>query len=212
MSYWDHRKPVRRARAVDIEAIARESVELLDAGGLRALTIRAVATRLDVAPASLYSRLKSADDLFDLALDQALNDDEEVQRAIREMGIHDLMLAFHQHLLRHPWACQVIGFRAPRGPGYLRLSERLCGLLTEAKVPDPLTASYALSNFVIGSATTAPASDDERFRPVDPHVAPLYAQLHADHVVGAHQIVSAGLAALLQHDLTALTVVDADRS
>lgn len=50
MGYWDHRKPVRRARAVDVEAIARESVELLDAGGLRALTIRAVAARLGVAP------------------------------------------------------------------------------------------------------------------------------------------------------------------
>lgn len=48
MGYWDHRKPVRRARAVDVEAIARESVELLDAGGLRALTIRAVAARLGV--------------------------------------------------------------------------------------------------------------------------------------------------------------------
>ncbi|MDN5724089.1 MAG: TetR/AcrR family transcriptional regulator, partial [Corynebacterium sp.] len=71
MSYWDHRKPVRRARAVNIEAIARESVELLDAGGLRSLTVRAVAARLGVAPASLYSRLESADDLFDLALDQA---------------------------------------------------------------------------------------------------------------------------------------------
>ena len=59
MSYWDHRKPVRRARAVDVEAIAGESVGLLDAGGLRALTVRAVAARLGVAPASLYSRVKS---------------------------------------------------------------------------------------------------------------------------------------------------------
>ncbi|MGP5053405.1 TetR/AcrR family transcriptional regulator [Brachybacterium alimentarium] len=203
MGYWDHRKPVRRARAVDVEAIARESVELLDAGGLRALTIRAVAARLGVAPASLYSRLESVDDLFDLALDRALSDDEHVQRGMREMGIHDLMLALHHHLLRHPWACQVIGFRAPRGPGYLRLSERMCSLLTDANVPNPLSTSYALSNFVIGSATTAPVSDDERFRPVDPSIAPLYAQLHAEHVVSAHQIVAVGLAALLQSDLTA---------
>ncbi|MGK4188079.1 TetR/AcrR family transcriptional regulator C-terminal domain-containing protein [Rothia koreensis] len=203
MSYWDHRKPVHRERAVDVEAIAHESVGLLNAGGLRALTVRSVAAQLGVAPASLYSRLESVDDLFDLALDQALNDDEDVQRGVCEMGIHGLMLTFYRHLLRHPWACQVIGFRAPRGPGYLRLSERMCNLLTEANVPDPLSTSYALTNFVIGSATTAPVSDDERCRPVDQSVAPLYAQLHAEHVVDAHQIVAVGLTDLLQHDLTA---------
>ncbi|WP_193072416.1 TetR/AcrR family transcriptional regulator [Brevibacterium sp. FME37] len=202
MSYWDHRKPMQRARAVDVEAIARESVGLLDAGGLRALTVRAVAARLGVAPASLYSRLNSADDLFDLALDQALTDDEYVQRGMGEMGIQDLMLAFHRHLLRHPWACQVIGFHAPRGPSYLRLSERMCSLLADVNVPDPLSTSYALSNFVIGSATTTPVSDDERSRPVDASIAPLYGKLHAEHVDSAHQIVATGLAALLHHGFT----------
>src|SRR5699024_1888631 len=142
MSYWDHRKPVRRARAVDVEAIAGASVGLLDAGGLRALTVRAVGARLGVAPAGLYSRVASVDDLFDLALDHALSEDEEMPRGMRELGTHDLMLAFHRHLLRHPWACQVIGFRAPRGPGYLRFSERMCSVLAEANVPDPLSASY----------------------------------------------------------------------
>ncbi|QDQ96057.1 TetR/AcrR family transcriptional regulator [Tomitella fengzijianii] len=202
MSYWEHRKPVRRARAVDVEAVARASAALMDAGGLGALTVRAVATRLGVAPASLYSRVESVDDLFDLALDQALSDDEDVQQGMRGMGIHDLMLAFHGHLLRHPWACQVIGFRAPRGPGYLRLSEHMCSLLTESNVQDPLSASYTLSNFVIGCATTASVSDDERFRPVDPRVAPLYARLHAEDAADAHRIVATGLAALLQYHST----------
>jgi len=203
MSYWDHRRPVRRERAVDVEAVARASVELLDAGGIRSLTVRAVAARLGVAPASLYSRLESVDDLFDLALDRALGDDEHVQRGMRETGIHDLMLAFYRHLLRHPWACQIISLRAPRGPSYLRLSERMCHLLTEAGAPDPLSTSYALSNYVIGSATTAPVRDDERARPVDPSVAPLYAQLHAEHVADAEQVVAGGLAALLRHDFAA---------
>src|SRR5690625_661596 len=126
MSYWEHRKPVRRARSVDVRDLARVAVELLDEGGLRALTIRAVAFRLDVAPASLYSRVTSVDDLFDLALDDALGNDVHLQRAREHADLHALMLAYYRHLVRHPWACQVIAMRAPRGPCYLLLSERMC--------------------------------------------------------------------------------------
>lgn len=199
MSYWEHRKPVRRARAVDVEAIAVASVALLDAGGLRALTVRAVAHRLDVAPASLYSRLHVVDDLFDIALDHALGADPDVEQGLRGLGIRDLMLVFHQHLCRHPWACQVIGMRTPRGPNYLRLSERMCRLLRDTGVPDPLGTSYTLSNYVIGSATTIPSAHDEVSSPIDAAIAPLYARLRTEHHVDHHQLLGDGLDALLAY-------------
>lgn len=84
VSYWDHRKPVQRHRAVDTTEIARASVTLLDEGGPRALTLRAVAQHVGVAPASLYSRVQSVDDLFDLALDAALTDDPTMQEAVSD--------------------------------------------------------------------------------------------------------------------------------
>ncbi|NED20783.1 TetR/AcrR family transcriptional regulator [Streptomyces sp. SID9913] len=198
MSYWEHRKPVRRARAVDVRDIARVAVDLLDEGGLRALTVRAVALRLDVAPASLYSRIASVDDLYDLALDEALGQDSETQRALLEAELHPLMLACYRHLVRHPWACQVIAMRAPRGPNYLRLSERLCALLARRGSADPLGDAYALSNFVIGSATTAPAARHEPDAPVDQKVAPFYASLHSAHRVDPEAVLDAGLQALLR--------------
>ena len=74
MSYWEHRKPVQRHRTVDIAEVARASGRLLDEGGLKTLTMRAVAQQVGVAPASLYSRVESVDDLFDLALDVVLAD------------------------------------------------------------------------------------------------------------------------------------------
>jgi AcrR family transcriptional regulator len=202
MSYWEHRKPVQRARAVDIDAVARASRDALDAGGLRALTLRAVAGELGVAPASLYSRVSGVEDLFDLALDAALGEDSEVRDCLERDDLHRILLAFFGHLIRHPWACHVIGFRAPRGPHYLHLSERLCTLLEEAGSSDPLTASYALSNFVIGSAMTAPISGDERAAPVDERIAPHYAALHARHradpqLADPQLIVDSGLSALL---------------
>lgn len=198
MSYWEHRKPVRRTRAVDVQDIARAAVTLLDDGGLRALTARAVATRLGVAPASLYSRVESVDDLFDLALDEALRNDPTVNQAIANAQLLELMHAYYRHLTNHRWACQVIGMRAPRGPNYLRLSERMVILLQQSGATDPLGAAYALSNFTIGSATTAPMADSERTMAVDIETAPTYARLHSEHRVDTEAIFTAGLAALLK--------------
>ncbi|MDO5669627.1 MAG: hypothetical protein Q4G50_06460 [Corynebacterium sp.] len=62
--------------------------------------------------------------------------------------------------------------RAPREPNYLALSERMCWLLEESGSTDPLSDAYALSNFVIGSATTAPMARQERQAPVDRSIAP----------------------------------------
>ena len=197
MSYWEHRKPVHRSRAVDVRDIARISVELLNEGGLRALTIRTVAAQLEVAPASLYSRIASVDDLFDLALDEALGQDAQVQQAAEQAGLHALLLAWYRHLVRHPWACQVIAMRAPRGPHYLRLSDRICVLLSEGVSADPLSDAYAVSNFVIGSATTVHVAGDERNAAVDDRIAPFYASLHAEHAVDAEAVLNAGLRALL---------------
>lgn len=197
MSYWDHRKPVKRARAVDVAQVAHVAVELLNGGGLPTLTIRGVAQRLDVAPSSLYSRLSSSDDLFDLALDHALGHDAQLQEARREATLHGLMLAYFRHLVRHPWACQVIAMRAPRGPNYLQLSERLCALLIKLGSPDPLGDAYLLSNFVIGSATTAPVTSHEREAPVDARLAPEYAALHREYRGDPEAVVISGLKALL---------------
>lgn len=195
MSYWEHRKPIRRSRAVDLREVARASIDLLDEGGLRALTVRAVAGQIGVAPASLYSRVESVDDLFDLAFDESLAS-EQLQTAVSHGGIIDLMTAYFRHLVRHRWACQVIGMRAPRGPNYLHLSERMIILLEQDGAADPLGAAYTLSNFVIGSATTAPMADDERAVPVDADVAPVYSRLHSEHAVDPEVLLTIGLTAL----------------
>lgn len=197
VSYWDHRKPVQRQRAVDVAEIARASVALLDEGGPRALTLRAVAQRVGVAPASLYSRVRSVDDLFDLALDFALADDSVMQQAVSDATLTDLMMAFFRHLVSHHWAGQVIGMRAPRGPAYVRLSERMCVLLEEAGVEDPLGASYRLSNLVIGSALTAPMAASEKTASIDAAQAPTYARLHREHHISPEAILADAIKALL---------------
>lgn len=172
-------------------------MRLLDEGGLRALTLRSVAQQVGVAPASLYSRVESVDDLFDLALDTALADDPVMSEAIRNADLPALMHAFFAHLTTHRWAGQVIGMRAPRGPAYLALSERMCVLLEQAGTPDPLGTAYRLSNLVIGASLTAPMASDEKRVAIDPDQAPTYARLHATHHISPHEILSDGITALL---------------
>lgn len=204
MSYWTTRRPVRRQRAVDVSALARAAVHLLDRGGLESLTARAVARELEVAPASLYSRVGTVEDILDLALDTALADDPSMQEAITPgeepspagTELDPLLLAFFRHLRAHPWAAAVIARRALRGPEYLRLSERLCELLEDAGAADPLGASYAMSNFVIGSAATSAVDADEMSVPVDPEIAPRYARLHDTRTGDSEEIVRRGVAAL----------------
>lgn len=197
VSYWDHRKPVQRHRAVDIAQIARASVALLDEGGLRALTLRAVAQHVGVAPASLYSRVHSVDDLFDLALDTALTYDPAMQQAVSDADLPDLMMAFFRHLVTHHWAGHVIAMRAPRGPAYMHLSERMCLLLEQAGAKDPLGAAYRLSNLVIGSALTAPMAPNEKHAAIDAEQAPTYARLHREHHISPETILADGISCLL---------------
>lgn len=182
---------------MDVDTLAEHAVALCDRGGLRALSIRAAASSLGVAPASLYSRVDSVDDLFDLALDRVLGSDPSMAEAIEDGDLRALLLAYFHHLERHGWACQIIGMRAPRGPNYLRLSENLVSLLNDGGVVDPLEASYALSNLVIGSAMTAPIARDEQDTSVDVDAAPLYARFHKRRTEDAVTIVAAAIDALL---------------
>ncbi len=202
MSYWTQPKPVQRERAVAIEQISEAALALLNEGGNAALTMRAVAASVGVTAPSLYSRVRSVDDLADLALDRALGADPTL-RALCEStdsAPEQVLHALFQHLRHHPWACRIIAERTPRGPHYLRLSERLIVGLKRAGVEEPLAASYALSNFVIGSALTAGVAEHEASTSVDPEAAPSYALAHAaggDPIRGPETVFARGLAVLL---------------
>ncbi|WP_258566602.1 TetR/AcrR family transcriptional regulator [Leucobacter luti] len=197
MSYWEHERPVHRTRAISTANLAAATAKLLDFGGTGAVTVRAVARELGVAPASLYSRITAADDLFDIALDATLGEDMNIRLAERGVTLEELMIAYYRHLVQHPWASRVIAMRAPRGPNYLALSERMVVLLEQGGHADPLTAAYALSNFVTGSASTTPMAGSERVAAVPAELAPRYAALHATQHLDPERIFLTGLRALL---------------
>lgn len=193
MSYWLRVKPVHRARAVTVDDIAQKAVDILDELGIEALTLRALAGRLGVAAASLYSRIDRVDDVVDIALDHALPL-TRLEHGTR--GHLDLLIAYYRHLLVHPWTVTATARRPPRGPAHLRLSETLCHRLHADGVDDVVTTAYAMSNFVLGSAATAQAAAREPHAPANPELAPLYDRLRRQNTRSPDDVVEAGLKAL----------------
>ncbi|HYF73636.1 MAG TPA: helix-turn-helix domain-containing protein, partial [Nocardioides sp.] len=66
-------RPPRRA-GLSPDRIAQAALEVVDTEGLDALTVRAVAARLEVAPSALYKHLAGMDALLDLVLDRIVSD------------------------------------------------------------------------------------------------------------------------------------------
>ena len=197
MSYWTTATSARRHRAVFPEAIAAHAAQLLDEAGLEGFSLRRLADRLEVAPASLYSRVRGPSDVLDLALDHALAADDQVQRAVAHGADIDMLLALHRHLVDHPWGVQVLAAAPPRGPAYLAFSEVLVVRLGDSRHDDVLSLSYAATNLVIGSALTTQATRREPGEPVDTDRAPTYEALRARASSTPEQVLDAALRTLL---------------
>lgn len=197
MSYWEKARPIQRNRAVNPESIAKETGKLLDESGLESFSLRALATALGVAPASLYSRISGTSDAFDLALDYALGADVAVQHAIENGQALDVLTSLYHHLLEHPWSTQIIAMCPPRGPAYLALSEALVQQLNQANRTNPLALAYAATNLVIGSALTDQAARLETKSPVDGTKAHVYRTLHAGNTLSPEDVLIGALHSLL---------------
>jgi AcrR family transcriptional regulator len=153
---WTRPAEVRKPR-LTLEAIVDAAVELADAEGLEAVSIRRVAAVLNVRPMSLYSHIHRKDDLLDLMLDRIAaevllpdlprGDWQEALRAIAHQS--------RQTALRHPWILRTIGSRPRIGPNAIRHIEQSLAALADlpvdrARKVSILTAvdTYAIGNIV----------------------------------------------------------------
>lgn len=119
--------PLTRARVV------RAALRLVDERGLAALTMRALATELEVSPMALYNHVRDKEELLDLMLDLMLG---EVDCSPTEGDylnqLRDLVCRFHQALAAHHHLAQVYGNQVRLGPHGLKIIERAISLLLQA--------------------------------------------------------------------------------
>lgn len=180
------------------ERIVSAAMEIADADGVDALSMRTLAARLGAGTMSLYNHVDSKDDLLDQMTERvAAEISPPAERTHWKDGIRSLVISTRIALQQHPWAVDSWSARLP-GPRRWTLMEQMLALLASAGLSDEVAdlAFHALLNHVLGytrqehafadSDSRAPAAgvaaslDAQRFPHVREHLR-YHAQQRADH-------------------------------
>jgi len=146
-------------QGLTVERIVRAGIEIADAEGLAALSMRRVADRLGVGTMSLYTYVPSKAELVDVMFDRAIG---ETPRLAVDGDWRDRLTVIARSEFelyqRHPWLLQVMAMsRPPLGPGGIASYEySLCAVvdigLTELEMDSVVSM---VSVYVQGSARAA---------------------------------------------------------
>lgn len=146
----------RRTDSLSREVIVRTAIEMLDGGGERALTLRALTMRLSTGYGAIYHHVADKDDLFAAAADQVIGgvtsgavagaDDPRTALRALALGLFDAIDA-------HPWIGAAFS-RQPWQPALLDFYESVGRLVDALGVPHGtrFDAAGALVNYVLGVA------------------------------------------------------------
>jgi AcrR family transcriptional regulator len=169
---WRDRAPRRRGPRprLDLPLIRATAIELADAEGIAAVTMRNLATRLGLAsPMALYTYVPGKGELIDVMVDACFAEfalDSGITTrpvADRIRAIADANRAIYE---RHPWLADISTDRPPLGPGQLRKYElelaALDGLaLSDREMDLTLGLIIVLVRAHAASARGAASSRDE---------------------------------------------------
>lgn len=138
--------------ALTKQTIIKASLDVLNRGGLEALTMRAIAKELNIKAASLYWHVKNKQDLYDLiaehitqeiSLPETIDDPKEALTA--------LALEFRRVLLKTRDAVDIFAQSLPNTPGRIRTIKFVLAALTKYGVSDKncITAGNLVNNYVL---------------------------------------------------------------
>lgn len=150
------RTPGQRA-GLSRERVLAAALEVLTERGFPALTMRAVADRLGVAPNAIYSHVADKTDLLDAVLDEVL------AAVDGTAGLHRLMASTYDVLLAHPdLVPHYLARQGARGPQAEHLGDVMLEALAGAGVTGDAAreALRVLIIYTIGfAAYTVPLAD-----------------------------------------------------
>jgi AcrR family transcriptional regulator len=155
-----------RRRTLTRERVVAEALTVIAAHGVDALSMRGLATRLEVVPAALYRHVRNKEQLYDLLLDGVLAEvDLQLDHSLAwteqiQMLAHRLQTV----LENHPGIAALLKTRDPLGPHSLALAEAFLAPLHAAGLPARETglAFSLLYDYTLGFALSSPTSTNEQ--------------------------------------------------
>jgi AcrR family transcriptional regulator len=156
---WARPTPVprRRDRGLSRDRIVKTAIQLADAEGIDAVTMRAIAQKLRTGAMSLYWHVGSKDDLMDLMRDAVVGEFERIEHPSGDWRADLTALATDSRdaFLRHPWLTSVVGGRPTLGPNFLRHAELSLGVVShlDADATTQLAIVFAVDDYVRGFVT-----------------------------------------------------------
>ncbi|MFD3834641.1 TetR/AcrR family transcriptional regulator [Streptomyces sp. NPDC058642] len=154
------RRPSRGPKpALTLDRIVEAAVQVADADGLDAVSMRRVAGELGTGAMSLYRYVPGKAELLDLMLDRVQKPSEnpadlgdgDWRSALEALGRATLAL-----YRRHPWLLQVNQSRPILGPSALDGMEKVLTLIKPMGLTDPelVSAIIMIDGYVVGAART----------------------------------------------------------
>jgi AcrR family transcriptional regulator len=157
------------------ERVLRAAVELADARGIEAVTMRSLGQELGVEAMSLYNHVSNKEDVLDGVVDvvagEVLVAVEQVEPpagpAEWKQAVRRRVLVARDVLLRHRWAPGVLESRTTAPPAVLQHYDSLLGLMLEAGFSIDLAhhALHALGSRTLGFSQELFVTGDDEVAP-----------------------------------------------
>ncbi|BAU84740.1 tetR family transcriptional regulator [Streptomyces laurentii] len=143
---------------LDRDRIVVTSIRMLDEEGLAKLSMRRLATELNVTAMSLYWYVDTKDDIIEYALDSCYGE-VDLAAVLAADGwrerVRVLALEYRRMLVRHPWMSAVAGQYLNVGPHAIAVGGEIHKAIRDSGLPVSRTpsATSAVFQFVYGYGT-----------------------------------------------------------
>ncbi|MCX4664985.1 TetR/AcrR family transcriptional regulator [Streptomyces uncialis] len=152
MLVWERPEPSNRPVPAPLSRgrIVRAAIQLADADGLDAVSLRKVATVLDVRPMRLYGYIDGKEELLDLMVDAVHAEIRPTGDGWREV-LRSLAEATRHAAHEHEWLADLLGGRPQLGPHALASGEAVVAALGDVDVDVVMPVVAAVNAYAIGA-------------------------------------------------------------
>ncbi|MEE4024228.1 TetR/AcrR family transcriptional regulator [Gordonia sp. PKS22-38] len=113
-------------------AVVATAVQIADAEGIAAVTMRKIAQQLGVEAMSLYHHVRNKDGILDVMVDHVFAEIEIPTNVVWRDALRVRMESARAALVRHPWALGLMDSRRDPGPETLRHHDAVIGVMRGA--------------------------------------------------------------------------------